>query len=59
MQRIKAKKISALFIKEKAIEKSKEKAKKVLHKIFQGLSTRFMQYGSRAALYPLRLPRDS
>jgi len=54
MQRIKAKKISALFINVKAIEKSKEKSKKVFYMIFLGLSTRFMQYGSRAALYLLK-----
>jgi len=48
------KKVSALFIKEKAIEKSKEKTKKVFHQIFLGSSTRHMQYGSRAASYPLR-----
>jgi len=53
------KKVSALFIKEKDIEKSKEKTKKVFHMIFLGLSTSFMQYGSRAALYPLKLPKDS
>jgi len=54
MQRIKEKKVSALVIKEKAIEKSKEKTKKVFHKIFLGSSTRDKQYGSRAASYPLR-----
>jgi len=54
MQRIKEKKISALFTKEKSIEKSKEKAKKVFYKIFLGMSPRFMQYGLRAASYPLR-----
>jgi len=53
MQRIEANKVSALFIKEKAIEKLKDKAKKVFHKIFLGLSTRFMQYGSIMASYPL------
>jgi len=38
MQQIKAKKVSALFIKAKAIEKSKE----VLHMIFLGLSSRYI-----------------
>jgi len=54
MQRIKVKKFSALFIKAKPIEKSKEKSKKVFHMMFLGLSTRHMQYGSRAASYPLK-----
>jgi len=43
MQRIKEKKINALFNKSKAIEKSKEKSKIVFHMIFLGLSSRFMQ----------------
>jgi len=41
-------------LKVKAIEKSKEKSKKVLHMIFLGMSTRDKQYGSRVASYPLR-----
>jgi len=47
-----------LFNKAKAIEKSKEKATKVFHMIFLGLSTRYMQYGSREASYPQKYPRE-
>jgi len=44
-----ARKVNALLNKAKPIEKSKEKAKKVLHMIFLGLSTRYMQYELREA----------
>jgi len=58
MKIIIAKNVSALFNKAKAIDLSKEKAKKVLHMIFLGLSTRNMQYGSREALHPQKYPRE-
>jgi len=54
MKRIKAKKVSALFTNVNAIGKSNEKVKKVFYKIFLDLSTRYMQYGSREASYPLK-----
>jgi len=58
-QRIKANKVRALFNNVNAKEKSKEKSKKVFHMIFLRLSTRYMQYGLRAASYPHKEPRDS
>ena len=58
MKIIIAKKVSVLFKKAKPIEKSKEKAKKVFHMIFPGLSTRNMQFESREASYPQKYPRE-
>jgi len=48
------KKVSALFNKPNAIEKSKEKSKKVFCIIFLGASTRYMKHGSMEAFYPLK-----
>ena len=45
------KKLNALFNSPNVTKKLKVKSKKVFHIIFLGASIRYMQYGSREALY--------
>ena len=55
MKIIIAKKVSALFNKAKPIEKSKQKAKKVFHMIFLGLSSRKYAIWVKGGIIPTKV----